>query len=94
MAPDWFAAFFYRAVHRWYFDAGSLKACGEAAGLTLRGIRSVQRYGLSNALHWLRDRRPRGDTRMEPVDELLDQTWRAHLAKIGRGDTLYAVFTV
>ena len=92
LMPEDFPAFFYRTVHRWYFDAASLAACGVAAGLTPSGPRYVHRYPMANALHWLRDRRPRGRTPMPPLDALADGFWQSYLESTGRADQLAMTF--
>lgn len=90
LLPDDYPAFFYRVAHRWYFNADSLIACAERAGLTCQSIQSVQRYGLSNTLNWLKERRPMGDRRLPGIEALADHQWRAYLQTMGMADTLYA----
>ena len=36
LLPDDFPSFFYRAVHRWYFDAASLAECARLAGFEVQ----------------------------------------------------------
>jgi SAM-dependent methyltransferase len=87
--PEAFPAFFYRTVHRWYFDAASLAVCAERAGFEVVETRFVHRYGLSNALRWLRDRAPSGWQRLPGIDEAADRTWQAYLEGSGQSDCLY-----
>jgi 2-polyprenyl-3-methyl-5-hydroxy-6-metoxy-1,4-benzoquinol methylase len=89
LLPETFPAFFYRTQHRWAFEAKSLRHCAERAGLEVNEMRHVHRYGMSNTLHWLRDGRPRGRTRMPPIDDALDKHWQAWLESNGRADNLY-----
>lgn len=89
LLPREFPAFFYRAVHRWYFDAGSLAECARRAGYSVAEIRHVHRYGLSNALAWLRDCRPTGMARLAGIEPLADGLWRDYLEATGRSDCLY-----
>jgi 2-polyprenyl-3-methyl-5-hydroxy-6-metoxy-1,4-benzoquinol methylase len=89
LLPQTFPAFFYRTQHRWAFDAQSLARCAELAGLEVSELRHVHRYGMSNTLHWLRDGKPRGRTRMPPIDDALDKHWQAWLESNGRADNLY-----
>jgi 2-polyprenyl-3-methyl-5-hydroxy-6-metoxy-1,4-benzoquinol methylase len=56
LLPDDFPAFFYRTQHRWAFDAAALARCTEVAGLVVREVRHVRRYGMVNVLLWLRER--------------------------------------
>lgn len=94
LLPDSYPAFFYRVVHRWYFDEMSFADCARRAGLDVLSMRTIHRYGLANALHWLRDRRPRGETPLPPLDESINTIWRQFAAEKGQGDTLFAVFRV
>jgi hypothetical protein len=50
----------------------------------------VQRFGISNALAWLKDRKPTGDQFLPAMDDpLLNQFWQTYLESIGSGDYLY-----
>jgi 2-polyprenyl-3-methyl-5-hydroxy-6-metoxy-1,4-benzoquinol methylase len=89
LLPDAFPSFFYRVVHRWYFDAESLSSCAREAGFDVGAVNFVHRYGMSNALAWLRDRRPSGDLRIEGITPGADLTWRAQLEASGQSDCLY-----
>lgn len=88
LLPQEFDAFFYRVVHRWYFDAASLAACAKAAGYEVLRTSYVHRYGLSNALSWLRDRRPTGQARLPAIDRMADSQWKAWLEDRGLADCL------
>jgi SAM-dependent methyltransferase len=89
LLPDEYPSFFYRVVHRWYFDADSLAECARLAGYDVVDIRHVHRYGLSNTLRWLRDRKPTGDAPMDGIDRTTDQTWKARLEAAGTSDCLF-----
>lgn len=92
LLPDAYPSFFYRVVHRWYFDSNSLAGCAERAGLKVLDVRCVHRFGLSNALIWLRDRQPRGRAKLPYVSSpLFDAMWVRGLEAEGVGDYLYAV---
>lgn len=93
LLPDRYPSFFYRVVHRWYFDAESLSACARLAGFEVSEIRHVHRYGLANALRWLRDRRPTGNARLEGIQPMADAWWTAYLEGTGRSECLYAMLT-
>ncbi len=93
LLPDEYPAFFYRTVHRWYFNAASLEYCALAAGLELVEMRVCHRFGLGNAMGWLRDRRPQAEVALPFMDSsIIDVAWRASLDAAGRGDYLYATF--
>jgi SAM-dependent methyltransferase len=89
LLPDEFPAFFYRTQHRWAFDADSLTACAQGAGFQVRRTSHVHRYGLANAMLWLRDRRPKGRAGLAPLDAGIDAHWKAWLEASGRSDNLY-----
>ncbi len=89
LLPDDFPSFFYRVVHRWYFDADSLATCARAAGFDVAGVRHVHRYGMANALRWLRDRQPTGNARLDAIEQLADDYWAGYLESTGRSDCLY-----
>ena len=92
LLPDVYPQFFYRAVHRWYFDESSLREAARHAGLDVLQVRCVHRFGLSNALIWLRDKKPGGRTQLPHVaTPLLDAVWARALEAQGVGDYLYAV---
>jgi 2-polyprenyl-3-methyl-5-hydroxy-6-metoxy-1,4-benzoquinol methylase len=84
-----YASFFYRVVHRWYFDRDSLAKCARLAGFELARVRYVHRYPLSNALAWLRDRAPKGRDRLAGITELGDELWRQFLVETGQTDCIY-----
>jgi 2-polyprenyl-3-methyl-5-hydroxy-6-metoxy-1,4-benzoquinol methylase len=89
LLPEAYGSFFYRTVHTWYFDRASLEALSRAAGFAGCEVRSVHRFDLSNALLWLRDRRPSGRATI-PVSPVVDGAFTAWLENEGRADYLYA----
>jgi len=94
LLPGDFAAFFYRTQHRWYFDSASLSRAAELAGFRVEEVRHVHRYGMANALLWLRDRRPAGRAAFESIDRSADDLWRSWLESKGRSDNLYVKLRV
>lgn len=89
LLKDDFRSFFYRVVHRWYFDAASAAVCAQLAGFEVVDVRHVHRYGMSNAIAWLRDRKPIGRDRLPGITQFADQVWRQFLEDSGQADTLY-----
>lgn len=53
-----YRAFYWRKTHLSYFDATRLGAALHRAGWEDSSLRGVQRYGLGNLLHWLREGEP------------------------------------
>ena len=90
--PDDYPSFFYRTVHRFYFNAKSLTEAGRRAGLETISIRYLQRYRMDNALLWLRDRRPSGTKSFSPINEEMSKMWKERLQELGRSDCIYAIY--
>jgi SAM-dependent methyltransferase len=86
--PDDYAPFFYRLVHRWYFDAASLTRLVELAGFAGVSVSYVHRFDLSNAVLWLRDKRPTGLGKLD-LDAAWNDGFRSALEATGRADYLY-----
>lgn len=91
LLPENYPSFFYRIVHRWYFDALSLARCAQIAGYKVVQIRHVHRYGMANAFRWLRDLRPGGRECLPGINSVADAFWTGYLEQSGRADCLYVV---
>lgn len=91
LLPDIYPSFFYRTVHRWYFDLQSLKFCVEQAGFEIREFKCIHRFGLSNAFAWLRDHKPVGDAPVPHINAMLDGIWKLYLEEKQIGDYLYLI---
>lgn len=89
LLPKEYGAFFYRAAHRWYLTARSLEEIGRCAGFNEIQVRHRHRFGLSNMLLWLRDKRPTGHDAVA-VPPVLDAAFRGTLDHVGLADYLYA----
>ncbi len=89
LLPVDYAQFFYRQVHRWYFDAGSLTTAAAQAGFKSARAFHVHRFDLSNFLLWLRDRRPTGLGKVN-APAALGAAFEPALEQSGRADYLYA----
>lgn len=88
LLPDDYARFFYRSVHTWYFDAKALSKLVHLAGFAEPSISYLHRYDLSNALLWLRDKRPTGLGALN-IGMMGDKLFRSMLEANGRADYLY-----
>ena len=87
---DEYKQFFYRTVHRWYFDMDSMVNLAERCGFEVAEQRCLHRFGISNTLAWLRDRRPTGDRPLPGFDDsLINEFWKNYLESKGSGDYLY-----
>ena len=93
LLPEDYGKFFYRHVHRWYFDGASLREVARIAGFDNCEVVCRHRFDLSNALLWLRERKPTGLGRLE-VSPVVDAAFGRWLEEQGRGDYLYAWMSV
>jgi len=84
-----FNEFFYRTQHRWYFDKESIEYCAKESGFEVLETKFNHRYGLANTIHWLRDRKPKGNLRIDQLNELADKLWSAYLQNTGQSDNLF-----
>ena len=86
--PDIYGRFFFRQVHTWYFNQQSVRKLAHQAGLYPKSFRYVQRFGLSNALHWIRDHQPAGFQKLAALQDV-DTQYRQVLEQQGQTDYLY-----
>lgn len=90
-----FSEFTYWSCHLYLFDAATLRRLGEQAGLSVNFVRQVQRYPLSNHLHWLAAGRPGGHQAWGFLDTPeLERAYESSLAALGLCDTLIASFSL
>ena len=90
LLPEDYASFYYRIVHRWYFDAESVERLMRRAGFTDIAVSYHHRFDLSNAILWLRDKRPTGIGSL-PVPPGASEMFRGLLEASGRADYLYGL---
>ncbi len=89
LLPDDYPSFNYHTVHRWYWDHDSFSNMVELAGMKTTKFKCCHRFGLSNTLAWLRDRKPAGQNPLpETTTLMLDRMWREHLDETRTGDSL------
>jgi 2-polyprenyl-3-methyl-5-hydroxy-6-metoxy-1,4-benzoquinol methylase len=84
-----FFPFFYRTQHRWYFDKSSLTICAEQAGFKVDNVKFVHRYGMSNTIAWLRDKKPTGFNKLPGIAMTADNLWSTYLEQSEQSDCLY-----
>lgn len=83
--------FYYQKSHLYYFSADTLRRALKAAGLTAE-IVGVQRYDLSNHLHWMLQGQPGGQGRYsEMLTAGVNAVYADALIRAGRSDTLWAI---
>jgi 2-polyprenyl-3-methyl-5-hydroxy-6-metoxy-1,4-benzoquinol methylase len=88
---DAFQRFTYWSQHLFLFNAETLRRLIVQAGLRVVTIQQLQRYPLSNHMHWLSRQRPGGHQQWSFLDTpALTAAYAAALAAIGKCDTLIA----
>lgn len=90
LLPDEFSSFYYRKVHRWYFDNKSLSQSAIRAGFNIESEKFLHTMNMSNMLSWLIQRVPTGNTNILPgIDDKADTLWKTYLEISGQADTLF-----
>ncbi len=89
LIPESFPSFFYRRVHRWYFDEKSLSYCLNKSGFSIIDVQHKHTFGISNTLAWLRDKKPQGDIKLAGIEESADVFWKDYLENSKQADTLF-----
>jgi 2-polyprenyl-3-methyl-5-hydroxy-6-metoxy-1,4-benzoquinol methylase len=89
-----FKDFFYWKCHLYYFSQSTLAKLASKTNLKVDYIKQIQRYPLSNHLHWLRHGKPGGHEKLNFLDsDLLNSEYEKSLASIGKCDTLLMKLT-
>jgi SAM-dependent methyltransferase len=89
-----FSEFTYWSCHLYLFNASNLQLLAKKAGLKLEYVSHIQRYPLSNHLHWLARGLPGGHQAWSFMDsDELSRAYEARLASLGKTDTLIASFS-
>tara|TARA_B110000503_G_C7068581_1_gene379886 strand:- start:78 stop:968 length:891 start_codon:yes stop_codon:yes gene_type:complete len=91
--PDDYPSFFYRVVHRWYFNSLSLAFCAEASGFKVEQIVPLHRYSMSNMMNWLKNKKPMGNNEISGIDKSADDLWKTYLEKNVKSDCLYLILS-
>lgn len=88
---DAFSDFTYWSCHLFLFNTKTLEMLCSQAGFQVDYIQQVQRYPLSNHLHWLAKNKPGGHSIWSFLDsEQLNSEYANRLASLGMCDTLIA----
>jgi 2-polyprenyl-3-methyl-5-hydroxy-6-metoxy-1,4-benzoquinol methylase len=86
-----FMRFTYWSCHLYLFNQATLTTLAKQAGLRVNYVRQVQRYSLSNHLHWLAKGTPGGHMKWSFLDSPeLHSSYEKQLAAIGACDTIVA----
>jgi 2-polyprenyl-3-methyl-5-hydroxy-6-metoxy-1,4-benzoquinol methylase len=90
LLPNEFPSFFYRIVHRWYFDRNSLSRTAVEAGFTIEKEKYLHTMNMSNMLSWLIQHSPTGNSKNLPgIDDVANTLWSVYLETSGQADTLF-----
>ena len=89
-----FSHFTYWSCHLFLFTAKTLQMLFDQMNLKVNYIKQIQRYPLSNHLHWLAKGRPGGHQKWHYLDSPeLHAAYEKQLAAIGKCDTIIASFS-
>lgn len=89
-----FSRFTYWSPHLFLYTDSTLERVAKKAGLRTNYIKQVQRYPLSNHLHWLSKGKPGGHKTWSFLDsDPLHAAYEKQLASIGCCDTIIASFS-
>ena len=90
---DSFQHFTYWSQHIFLFNEQTLRSLAKKSGLKVISIEQYQRYPLSNHLYWLSQGKPGGHNKWVFLNSsLLQDSYSAALAKIGKCDTIVGYF--
>ncbi len=90
-----FSRFTYWSPHLFLYTGSTLEKVAKKAGLRTNYIKQVQRYPLSNHLHWLSKGKPGGHKTWSFLDsDPLHAAYEKQLASIGCCDTIIASFSL
>lgn len=86
-----FSNFTYWSLHLFLYTSETLARLFRRIGASIRYIKHIQRYPLSNHLYWLAKQRPGGHKEWSFLDSpILCEEYEGQLASIGMTDTLMA----
>ena len=86
-----FSHFTYWSCHLFLFTMKTLRDLFEQTNIKINYIKQIQRYPLSNHLHWLAKGKPGGHCMWNFIDsDELHNAYERQLAAIGKCDTLIA----
>ena len=84
-----FQNFTYWSQHLYLFNENTLKKLSVKAGLSLKWLKYIQRYPISNHLHWLSKGKPDGHKKWSFLDNPeLSKAYESTLASLGIADTI------
>lgn len=89
-----FSDFTYWSFHLFMYTSETLARLFRRAGASIRSIKHIQRYPVSNHLYWLAKQQPRGHQKWSFLDSpTLCEEYERQLASIGMTDTLMVIIS-
>jgi len=88
-----FDEFFYRTAHLWYFEDKTLERIVRQAGFSDVRISFRHNFDMSNALLWLRDKKPTGNGKLEFLNNRVNKSWIEFIELSGLADLVCVEMT-
>ena len=76
----------FSTQHLWIFNEKSLKMISEKVGFSSVSFKYYQRYGVSNLLGWVRDKKPKSNIVSDFTVGYLNSAWKSMCAEKGLSD--------
>ena len=87
-----FKDYYYTPAHQFYYAKSTLMSLFKKAGFKRYDVSMIQRYDLSNHMHWMIHGKPGGTSRFNNIfSASLNKQYKKDLVKAGKGDTLVAI---
>ena len=93
MLGDLFDHFIFQVPHIWIFTEQSLKEMTKKYSNDDVKIRSINKFGIGNFIHWILEGKPRGDIKCDGIPEPIDALWRSEMPSNGNGEYLVLEIT-
>ena len=84
-----FKEFYYRVVHRWYFNKQNIKNLIQNSKFKKFKISYVHTYSFSNFVNWSINGNASGLKKIKLFDDSIDNAWKNYLEKKGYADILF-----
>lgn len=78
----------FSTQHLWVFSGTSMNMMAKRCGYSDIKVKYFQRYGIDNALGWIRDREPNSEITVNGFTQIFNDIWRNLLVEKGLADYL------
>ena len=92
LLPKEYSAFFYRVVHKWYFNKESLSFISQKTDMRLFKVIYKHRFGLSNLINWMDEKKTNSSKELH-LNDSLNNSFKLELEKKGIADYIYLIAT-